>query len=246
LAVLCGLAILSCAKPDGLHPGEGIEIVNDIVERRAQFVRQSLTADISHLTDGDREALKHLVRAARSVDEIFRLQAWAGNPEFAPKVAKLAGEGAEAARDYYRIMYGPWDRLVHFEPFLGDRAHPDGAGFYPEDMTEAEFEAWIEAHPEDREAFTSLFTIIRRDGDRLVAVPYSEAFRDQLEVAAAELGAAAAATDNESLRRFLELRAEAFFSDDYYESDKVWMDLDSAIEVTRTTSSATRRPSNPS
>jgi hypothetical protein len=76
-----------------------------------------------------------------------------------------------------------------------------------------------------------LHTVIRRDGDRLVAVPYSQAFREPLERAAAELRAAAAATDNASLKRFLELRAAAFSSDDYYESDLAWMDLDSGIEV---------------
>jgi hypothetical protein len=229
--ILFGVLVLGCGQREGSSPTEGLKAVPDIVERRAQFVEQFLDADVSHLSAGDREALKHLVAAARAVDEIFRLQAWAGNPGFAPEVAALEGEGAEAARDYYRIMYGPWDRLVHHEPFLGSRAHPDGAGYYPEDMTAGEFEAWLEAHPWDREAFTSLFTLIRRDGDGLIAVPYSVAYREQLEAAAGELMAAAEATDNESLRRFLELRAEAFMTDDYYESDKAWMDLDSDIEV---------------
>jgi len=231
LVFLCGLAVLSCGPRDGSQGGDGIAVVDDIFERRAQFVEMSLDADVSHLSAGDREALQHLVQAARAVDEIFRLQAWAGNPGFAPAVEALEGEGAEAAKDYYRIMYGPWDRLAHHEPFLGDRPHPDGAGYYPEDMTAGEFEAWLEAHPADREALTSLFTVIRRDGDALVAVPYSKAYQEYLEIAARELEAAAEATDNESLRRFLELRAEAFFTDDYYESDKAWMDLDSDIEV---------------
>jgi hypothetical protein len=231
LVVLCGVVVLGCARPHESPPADGVKVVDDIAKRRAQFVEQSLDADVSHLSAGDREALKHLVAAAEATDEIFWLQAWAGNPGFEYEVAALEGEGAEAARDYYRIMYGPWDRLVHHEPFLGDRAHPDGAGFYPDDMTAGEFEAWLEAHPSDREAFTSLFTVIRRDGDDLIAVPYSEAYREHLEIAASELRAAAEATDNESLRRFLELRAEAFFSNDYYESDKAWMDLDSDIEV---------------
>ncbi|MEX1310135.1 MAG: peptidase, partial [Candidatus Sulfomarinibacteraceae bacterium] len=102
---------------------------------------------------------------------------------------------------------------------------------YPEDMTEQEFNAWLEEHPDDRDAFTSLHTLVRRDGDRLVAVPYSEAFAEPLGRAAKALRAAAAATDNDSLRRFLELRAAAFATDDYYESDMAWMDLDSDIEV---------------
>jgi hypothetical protein len=208
-----------------------LKVVNDIAERRAQFVEQSLTADVAHLSAGDRQALQHLVEAARAMDEIFRLQAWAGNPEFVPDVVALEGEGAEAARDYYRIMYGPWDRLLHNEPFLGEQPHPDGAGYYPEDMTAGEFDAWLEAHPSDRDAFTSLFTVIRREGEGLIAVPYSAAYRELLQMAAEELMAAARATDNESLRRFLELRAEAFMTDDYYASDVAWMDLDSDIEV---------------
>ena len=209
-------------------------VATDIFERRAQFVEQSLTADVSHLSEGDREALTYLVAAARAMDEIFRLQAWAGNPDFAPEVAALEGDGAEAAQDYYRIMYGPWDRLVHHEPFLGDTARPPGAGYYPEDMTVEEFEAWIEEHPEDRDALTSLFTIVRRygpNGEELRAVPYSTAYAVQLDIAREALIAAAEATDNESLGRFLRLRAEAFLTNNYYESDKAWMDLDSAIEV---------------
>jgi hypothetical protein len=231
MVFLCGLMVLGCGQREGSPPGEGLQVVSNIAERRAQFVEQSLSADVSHLSAGDRKALKHLVEAARAMDEIFWLQAWAGNPGFSPDVMALEGDGAAAAQNYYRIMYGPWDRLVHNEPYLGEQPHPDGAGYYPEDMTAGEFEAWLQAHPSDREAFTSLFTIIRREGDGLVAVPYSVAYRDQLEIAADELKVAAQATDNESLRRFLELRAEAFMTDDYYASDVAWMDLDSDIEV---------------
>jgi hypothetical protein len=43
---------------------------------------------------------------------------------------------------------------------------------------------------------------------------------------------AASATDNESLRRFLLSRGDAFLSNDYYQSDKDWMDLDSRVEIT--------------
>ncbi len=235
----CGLAVLMLAMiltgcgptPDATKDDGGLTVRDDIVQLRAQFVPQTLNAKTLHLSDGDCEALLHLVDAAKAIDEIFFLQAWAGNPGFAPKVAALQGPDADAAKDYYRIMVGPWDRLDHHRPFLGDRRHPAGAGFYPEDLTEAEFTAWLEAHPEDRDAFTSLHTLIRRDGDELIAVPYSEAFAEQLERAAAAMRAAAAATDNESLRTFLELRADAFATDDYYESDMAWMDLDSAIEV---------------
>jgi len=229
--VVCGLAVLGCGQRQPASPEEGLLVAPDIAARRAQFAVQELGADVSHLSQGDREALRHLVQAAGAMDEIFRVQAWSGNPGLASKVGSYTGAEAKAVKDYYRMMYGPWDRLLHFEPFLGDLPHPPGAGFYPEDLTAEEFEAWLDAHPEDREAFTSLHTVIRREGGGLVAVPYSEAYRDRLETSAAELQAAAAATDNESLRRFLELQAEAFATDNYYPSDMAWMDLDSAIEV---------------
>ncbi len=228
--VAAGLAIGCGAGNKPAAPDE-LSVVSDIAARRAQFVPQTLTAAVDHLSDGDLQALRHLVEAARVIDEIYLLQAWAGNPDFAERVAGFDGQDGNALRDYYRIMYGPWDRLLDHEYFVGSLERPRGAGFYPEDLTADEFNAWLAAHPEDEAAFRSLHTIIRRDGDRLVAIPYSVAYGGRLERAAAAMRAAAASTDNESLRRFLELRADAFATDDYYESDFAWMDLDSAIEV---------------
>jgi hypothetical protein len=231
MVMLCCVLLVSCGGGDRPSASWDLTVVEDIAQRRAQFVPRRLDADVSHLSDGDRQALRHLVAAAEAVDGIFWLQAWTENPSFSALAWELEGEAAEAMKEYYGIMYGPWDRLHEFEPFIGDQARPPGAGFYPNDITEKEFEEWIEANPDDREAFTSLFTVIRRDGDGLLAVPYSEAYRRQLEKVATELRAAAEVTANESLRQFLTLRADAFFTDDYYESDKAWMDLDSAIEI---------------
>jgi hypothetical protein len=231
LALTLAVVVFTGCSPQPAVDGAdeaALKVVADIDARRQQFVPQTLGADVSRLSDGDREALAALVAAANVIDGIFKHQAWRGNAELAPQVAELS---SEAARDYYRIMYGPWDRLADLEPFIGDAPHPPGAGYYPEDMTETEFGAWLEAHPDDREAFTSLHTIIERDGENLVAVPYSVAFAAELEQAGESMRRAAAATDNASLKRFLELRADSFLTDDYYESDMAWMDLDSAIEV---------------
>ena len=232
VVTVLSMILVGCgAAPEVPEPDGSLTVRDDIATLRAQFVVQEVSAETLHLTDGDCGALLHLVEAARAVDEIFRVQAWAGNPDFGPRVAALEGPDAQAAQDYYRIMVGPWDRLDHHRPFIGQAPHPPGAGYYPEDLTEQEFNTWLEEHPDDREALTSLHTLVRRDGDRLVAVPYSEAFAEPLGRAAKALRAAAAATDNASLRRFLELRADAFSTDDYYESDMAWMDLDSDIEV---------------
>ena len=128
------LIVGGCGAPADLPEQEStLKIADDIVERRAQFVPQTITTGVEHLSEGDQRALEHLVTAADAMGEIFFVQAWAGNPEFAPKVAALAGPDADAAREYYRIMVGPWDRRDHHVPFIGDRPHPPGAGYYPAD-----------------------------------------------------------------------------------------------------------------
>ncbi len=131
LALAVVVMAVACARPDAPEGGEtdALWVAPDIAARRAQFVPEALTAEVGNLSEGDRQALRHLLAAARAIDEIFTLQAWAGNPEFARRVAALDGPGADAARDYYRIMVGPWDRLVDHQPFLGDRPRPEGAGF---------------------------------------------------------------------------------------------------------------------
>lgn len=227
VAVWCLASLMACA----LGEAQPLKIAPDIKARRAQFVQESLDADTASLPAADVKALGHLVKAAAIVDRIFLRQAWAGNPAFAPRVAALAGPDAQAAKDYYRIMAGPWDRLKDFEPFLGTAPHPAGAGFYPEDMTKEEFEKHLAANPAEKAQFTSTTTVIRREGGKLVAVPYSKEYSDLLKEAASELRSAASATKNESLKKFLKLRADAFLSDDYYASDLAWMDLDSPIEV---------------
>ncbi len=227
------ILVLACGAPESeveephakaLSPSDA-----GIQQRLAQFVPTDLEAEIDALSEQDRAVLVDLLGAARLMDEIFLRQVWTGNPEMRKK---LELEADQATREYFEVNFGPWDRLAELEPFLGDMPHPPGAGFYPVDMTREEFDAWIEANPDRSEAFTSLHTVIRRQGEALVAVPYSEAYREWLDPAAEYLRSAAAKTDNESLRTFLNLRADAFSSDDYFESDMAWMDLASPVEVT--------------
>lgn len=200
-------------------------------ERLARYARPELTADLSKLPESERAALMEIIEASKLLEPIFDRQAWAKNPELLAALEKEEAPEAKLALEYVRVHRGPWDRQEHFAPFAVDFPRPPGAGFYPEDLTKEELKAWLEAHPEDREAFEGLFTIIRRDGDRLVAIPYSEAYAEWLKPAAERLRAAAKLTKNASLAKFLNSRADAFLSDDYYQSDKDWMDLDGLVEV---------------
>ncbi|HUO87372.1 MAG TPA: hypothetical protein VM617_08260, partial [Thermoanaerobaculia bacterium] len=210
-----------------------LAIAPDVESRLARFSPTPIEADLSSLSAEDRRVLALVVEASRLLDPVFLRQVWEGNPGLARAIAGWSSGARGAAREYFELNFGPWDRLDELEPFIGSAPHPPGAGYYPPGMTRDELEAWLAAHPGDREAFISPTTVIRRDGDGgLVAVPYSTAYRDHLEPAAALLEEAAAETSNASLSRFLRLRAAAFRSDDYYESDLAWMDLDAPVEVT--------------
>jgi len=214
-------------------PPPELAVAPDVEKRVAQFARTPLTAELGELPQEEVDTLAALVAAARELDEVFLRQVWTGNVELRERVNRYDGPHAAAAREYFAINVGPWDRLDGLEPFIGEMPHPPGAGFYPEGLTKEDFEAWIAAHPGDADTFRSGFTVIRRGEDGgLAATPYSREYADFLRPSAEHLRAAAAKTGNATLRRFLELRADAFLSDDYYASDVAWMDLDAPVEVT--------------
>jgi hypothetical protein len=133
----------------------------------------------------------------------------------------------------FDLMAGPWDRLNDDAPFWGTQPKPPGGGYYPEDLTKADLDAYIAAHPAEKDALLSPYTVVRREGGKLVAIPYSKFYAQPLEAAAKLLEQAAAITTNQSLKTFLTLRAKAFRTDDYYESELAWMDVkDTPIEIT--------------
>ena len=178
-----------------------------------QFKEVTLTTDLSWLSDNEREIIRILMDVADIMDDIFWMQS------FGDKDALLDAIDNDYARQYAKIHYGPWDRLAGNTPFLpGFDDKPHGANFYPYDMTREEFEEWDE--PTKR----SLYTLIRRNmnGD-LVAIPYSQAYREQHEQAADLMRQAAALAEDPGLKNYLELRAEALLTDDYQPSDFAWM-----------------------
>lgn len=203
------------------------------LERRiAQFAPAKLSADVSKLPERERQAMLAIIEASKLLEPIFDRQAWARGPEHAKTLAADTSALGKARFEYFQIMRGPWDRQDHNAPFAIEAPRPKGGGFYPEDLTVDELAAYVAKHPEQKAALEGLFTVVERRGQDLVAVPYSKAYAEWLVPAAQKLREAAALTENASLRRFLELRADAFLSDDYYESDKAWMDVDSLVEVT--------------
>lgn len=207
-------------------------IADDVAERLARFEPVKILVNREELSEIEEKVLAELVAASRLMGEIFHRQAWAGNPDMRVRLLTSGDKNAATALQLFDVMVGPWDRLNE-EPFVGGAVRPHGAGYYPSDMTEGEFNAWVAAHPDQKSDLEGLFHVVKRAADGgLVAVPYSQIYARWLSPAAAHLRRAADLTENQSLKTFLRSRAAAFSSGDYYQSDKDWMDLDGHVEVT--------------
>jgi len=198
----------------------------------AGYAPGTLTAEVSTLPASEARTLDALIAAARLMDPIFDRQVFRGYPELRKKLAADTSPRGQDTLAYFDLMRGPWDRQDRFAPFATDVTRPKGAGFYPEDLTAEAFKAYVAAHPASKESLESLTTVVVRDGDGLKAVPYGEAYAEWLKPAAAKLVEAAGLTTNKSLAKFLRSRAAAFGTDEYRQSDKDWMDLDSRVEIT--------------
>jgi hypothetical protein len=201
---------------------------SDFKQLLGKYTSFRLETDLTVLSENERQMLPLLIEAAQIMDQLFWRQAY-GDP--APLLESVADADA---RRFVEINYGPWDRLAGNEPFLEAAGpKPAGANFYPADMTKEEFEAAVAESPERADALRSLYTLVRRDtSGNLTAVPYHEAFAEQLQAAAGKLRQAAALADDPGLKHYLELRAEALVTDDYQPSDLAWMDMkNNTIEV---------------
>jgi hypothetical protein len=200
-----------------------------------RFAPVKIGADISAFAAEEREALGHLVAAARLMDGIFLRQVWAGNDSLLVALAADTSSLGRARQHYFLLNKGPWSRLDHDEVFIpGVGAKPEGANFYPAGATKEEIERWIGSLAGDAKAqATGFFTTIRRaPSGGFMAVPYSVEYQGELASAAEHLRRAAKATRQPTLERYLETRAAAFISNDYFESDVAWMELDASIEPT--------------
>jgi hypothetical protein len=201
----------------------------------ARFAPTPLRVDTSRLSAGDRQALVKLIPAARILDRIYMNQLWTGTLALSQKLQADKSALGQVRLHYFRINKGPWSDLDEFKAFLpGVPARkPRGANFYPEHMTKAQFEDWVATLPSaEQEQAKGFFTVVRQQGAKLSLVPYNQEYRADLERCAALLREAAALTDNASLRLFLTTRADAFLSNDYYQSDVAWMDLDAPLDIT--------------
>jgi hypothetical protein len=210
------LTIFSCnnktkdkeIKEDTLMLSENQKEVN-------KYVSYKLTTDLSVLTEKEKQMLPLLFEAAEIMDKLY----W--EVAYGECIETICKDMDEATKQLFHINYGPWNRLDGNKAFIDSVGEkPAGAKFYPEDMTDDEFEAFKD------DTKTSLYTIIQRDeAGKLISIPYHEVFKEELTKASEILKKAAELAEDEGLKKYLELRAEALVTSDYYASDVAWMEM---------------------
>jgi hypothetical protein len=211
---LAALLVVVACKPKP-EEQQTQETEKDYKAMVSDYAEVTLEADISHLSDNEKEMLKIMFEIADIMDDLFWIQTYGDKDQL------LSGIEDEDAKQFVMINYGPWDRLNDLVPFIeGVGEKPAGANFYPADMTKEEFEAW--ENPDK----TSLYTMIRRGEDgKLQAIWFKDFFKDQLAKVVELLRKAAELAEDPGLKNYLLKRADAFLTDDYLESDLAWMDM---------------------
>ncbi|KAL0297435.1 UNVERIFIED_CONTAM: Nudix hydrolase 3 [Sesamum radiatum] len=146
----------------------------------SRYRHVSLSAELTGLTDADKETLGLLIKTAKIMDEIFSQQVWCSNPSLRDWLKEHAYESRldKLKWMYYQINGTPWSALDENEPFLSTAdsaikllpdstkpvtgwkgveyraafplSRPHGANLYPRDMEKREFELWKDSLPDDQ------------------------------------------------------------------------------------------------
>ncbi|KAJ9556365.1 hypothetical protein OSB04_010979 [Centaurea solstitialis] len=246
----------------------------DLQKKLNRYAPISLSAELTGLSEGDKEALVLVIHAARLMDDIFHQQVWCSNPSLREWLKRRApvSQFDNLKWLYYSINKSPWSCLDENEPFLttADSAikllpeatkpvagwkgleykaafpmqKPPATNFYPPDMDKMEFELWMKGlSGDEKQDAAGFFSVIRRHSDSgsnkvagsasdLYSVPYSQEYSSFLAKAAELLHKAGDLASSPSLKRLLHSKADAFLSNDYYESDIAWIELDSKVDIT--------------
>ena len=219
--VLLSAVVISCGKE---APREvSVEPLEKAEVRPEVYADFTLTADLSKLSDDQKQMVTLLIDASQIMDDLFWRQSFGDNYE-----EWLNSIADDRTRRFAELNYGPWDALDDDKPFMdGFSSKPLGAKFYPEDMSKEEFE---EAYLPGK---AGLYSFVRRDqAGELILVPYHVEYAEELAAAARLLREAATLAKSPDFANYLELRAAALISDDFQLSDSYWMDVkDNEIDV---------------
>ncbi|CAG8511483.1 6044_t:CDS:2, partial [Funneliformis caledonium] len=211
----------------------------EISEIIAKYAPISLGADLSDFTNNEKVAVEKLVAAGRIIDRIYLRQKWKRNESLLEQLLSATPRDENAIL-FFKLMKGPWDRVdgytLPYPPNI-PKHKPLGGNFYPEDMTKDEFNHWLKKlSPKEQKDANGFYHVIKRNEDtgELYSNPYSIEYKDLLCDVSILLKESSRLVDDDSLSKFLKSRADAFSSNNYFESEVDWLNIskESKIEVT--------------
>jgi hypothetical protein len=201
-------------------------VAPNLAAQLAKFKPVRMPFDASQLTPRERQMVGKLVEACQYLESIYWRQS---DPEGLKLYRALAGSTAPrdvALRRYLKINGSRFDLIRNDAPFVGTSPRPPGRGLFPEDLTKQEFDRYVAAYPDQKAALYNPFTVVRRNGVALEAIPYHIAYREWLEPAVRALREAAGLSGDSAFAKFLRMRADALLTDNYFESDLAWVSLE--------------------
>jgi len=215
LLVLPALCLLvACGDPPPAAVAAAALPEPALAERLARYRTVDLRAPVRDLPASERELLRRLIEAGEFLDRAYWDQTAPGAWELRQSLAASTARGDAAILRLVLLNAGPFDRLLSWEPFVGESLRPPGGGFYPEFVTREEIERRFDAVPGAGAAMLSPTTVIRRENDVLTAFPFHEAYREWVEPAAELIQEGAALGDDLARVSALAGCAEALLTDD--------------------------------
>ena len=115
----------AAAAPDGY----------DLQAQYAKLAIIEMAPDTSFLTEEEREVVNLLIEASGYMDEIYLRQRGADLPQLRETIARSRRADRDMLVAMFDRNFGPWDEVAELRPFWGTQAMPEGAGFYPQDLT---------------------------------------------------------------------------------------------------------------
>ena len=200
------------------------------------------------LAEGDKQALKFIVKAAYILDEVYLKQDNEKNipfREFLKEEIKKGNEDAKAAFVLFNAQKGAnaVDSEANKFSLIKNEEELKGKAIYPRDLEEKEFHEILlkmlkEGKDEEVKAILNQRSFVQRCGEELCSVDYTEVFKEEFTKAAELLDEASLVSTNEEFNKFLRLQALALVENnpmaDAY-ADKKWAELqDTPLEFTIT------------
>ena len=200
------------------------------------------------LAESDKEALKHLVKAAYILEKINMQIDCHHNLEFKAFLEEEIKKGNKQA-ELTKILFDAQKGMNAIDTMSnkinlakGIVEYP-GKGVYPEDLSKEEFHSILtkminEGKIDEVKKILTQRSVVERSGDELIGIDYIDKFKEDFSKMADEIEKASVISTNEDFNEYLKLQAKALrqadpMLDAY--ADKKWATLqDTPLEFTIT------------